>query len=136
VAEGRASEAVRYLEDAAQGKEPGALVDLASAYLRLGDAAKAGEAAGRALARSPGQPWALALAGHALVLEGRREEGLALLHRALAIGPRRPEVWRALGAGFTAAGDARNAERCEREGQPPASRRSDATRTSTSDVVK
>ena len=91
VAEGRASEAVPYLEAAAQGKEPGALLDLAGAYLRLGEAAKA-EAAGRALARSPGDPWALALAGHALVLEGRHQEGLALLQRALAIGPRRAEV--------------------------------------------
>lgn len=125
VAEGRASDALPYLEAAAQGKEPGAQLELADAYLRLGDAAKAGEAASRALERSPGNPWALALAGHALVLEGRREQGLALLQRALAIGPRRATVWRALGAAFTAAGDTRSAERCEREG-----------RTQTSEVVK
>ncbi len=120
VAAGRASEAVPYLEAAAsQGKEPGPLLELAGAYLSLGNAAKAGDAAGRALARSPGHPWALGLAGHALVLEGRREEGLALLQRALAIGPRRAEVWRALGAAFLAAGDTRNAARCEREIKPP-----------------
>ena len=136
VAEGRASEAVPYLEAAAQGKEPGALLDLAGAYLRLGEAAKAGEAAGRALARSPGHPWALALAGHALVLEGRHQEGLALLQRALAIGPRRAEVWRALGAAFAAAGDTRSAERCEREAQPSSSRGSDAARGSTSGAFK
>ncbi len=119
VAEGRASEAVPYLEAAAQGKEPGPLLELAGAYLRLGDAAKAGDAAGRALTRSPGHPWALALAGHALVLEGRREEGLVLLQRALAIGPRRAEVWRALGAAFAAAGDTRSAERCRVESAKP-----------------
>jgi predicted Zn-dependent protease len=116
VAAGRASEAVPYLEAAAsQGKEPGPLLDLAGAYLSLGDAVKAGDAAGRALARAPRHPWALGLAGHALVLEGRREEGLALLQRALAIGPRRAEVWRALGAAFAAAGDTRSAARCRIE---------------------
>jgi predicted Zn-dependent protease len=70
------------------------------------------EAATRALSQSPAHPWALSLAGHALVLEGRREEGLSLLRRALAVGPRRAEVWRSLAQAFDAAGDARTATRC------------------------
>ena len=116
LARGRAAEAVPYLEAAVRGREPGPLLDLAGAYLRLGEAARALEATGRVLAQSPGHPWALSLAGHALVLEGRHEEGLGLLQRALAIGPRRAEAWAALGAAFAAAGDARSAERCRREG--------------------
>jgi predicted Zn-dependent protease len=54
----------------------------------------------------------MSVAGHALVLEGRREEGLSLLRRALALGPRRAEVWRALAEAFEAAGDGRTAARC------------------------
>jgi arylsulfatase A-like enzyme/Flp pilus assembly protein TadD len=112
---GRFREAIPYLESALDGKDPLPLLDLARAHLRLGEAAPAREAAGRALALSPGLPWALGLAGHALVLEGRRAEGLELLNRALAVGPRRAEVWRALGDAFAAAGEAKTAERCRQE---------------------
>ncbi len=112
---GRFKEAIPYLESAAAGKDPVPLLDLARAHLGLGEPAPAREAAARALAASPGLPWALGLAGHALVLEGRRAEGLELLNRALAVGPRRAEVWRALGDAFAAAGEAKSAERCRQE---------------------
>ncbi|PYQ23731.1 MAG: hypothetical protein DMF79_03185 [Acidobacteria bacterium] len=116
LARGRASEATPYLEAAAQGPDPGPLLELAGVYLRLGETARALEVSRRVLAQSPGHPWALSLTGHALVLEGRKDEGLGLLNRALAIGPRRAEVWKALGEAFAAAGEARSAERCRREG--------------------
>jgi len=115
LARGRAEEAVPYLEGSGAGRDVDPLLDLASAYLAAAAPEKAAEAANRALARNPGHPRALGLLGHALVLEGRRPEGLAVLQRALAIGPRRAEVWRALAAAFEAAGDAKSAERCRRE---------------------
>jgi len=115
LARDRAAEAAPYLEAASQGTDPGPLLELAGAYLRLGETARALEVSRRGLTLAPGHPWALSLIGHALVLEGRRDEGLSLLNRALAIGPRRAEVWKALGDAFAAAGEARSAERCRRE---------------------
>jgi arylsulfatase A-like enzyme/tetratricopeptide (TPR) repeat protein len=112
IARGRPEDAVPHLERAAEGRDAEPLVELAQVYLSLGQADRAERAAARALSRSPGHPWALSLAGHALVLEGRREEGLVLLQRALAIGPRRADVWRSLAQAFEAAGDGRAAARC------------------------
>jgi predicted Zn-dependent protease len=112
VARGRLQDAIPHLERAAEGRDMEPLIELAQVYLSLGRPDKAQETANRALGHSPGHPWALSLAGHALVLEGRREEGLALLRRALAIGPRRADVWRSLAQAFEAAGDARSAARC------------------------
>ncbi|HEV7502880.1 MAG TPA: tetratricopeptide repeat protein, partial [Vicinamibacteria bacterium] len=60
----------------------------------------------------PGHPWALAVMGQVLVLEGRRDEGLALLRRAEAARPRRPEAWLSLAEGFEAAKDTAAAARC------------------------
>ena len=112
VARGQLQEAIPHLERAAEGRDPEPLIELAQVYLALGQAAKAHDSSAQALSRSPGHPWAMSVAGHALVLEGRREEGLALLRRALTLGPRRAEVWRALAEAFEAAGEARTAARC------------------------
>ena len=112
VARGRLEEAIPHLERAAEGHDAEPLIELAQVYLSLRQPEKAQAAASQALSRSPSHPWALSVAGHALVLAGRREEGLSLLRRALAIGPRRAEVWRALADAFDAAGDARGASRC------------------------
>jgi hypothetical protein len=38
-----------------------------------------------------------------------------LLHKALALRPRRPHVWLSLARGFAAAGDRAAADRCRRE---------------------
>ena len=115
VARGRHSEAVPLLQAAADGRDAAPLLELAAAYLEMGEPAQAREAAGRAIRLSPGHPWALGLLGHALVMQGRRAEGLVVLNRAVATGPRRAEAWHALAEAFAAAGEARSAERCRRE---------------------
>jgi Tfp pilus assembly protein PilF len=112
---GRAREALTYLEGAAEGGSVDTLLDLAGAYLALPDPARAAEAAAHALYRHPGHPRALGILGHALVLQGQRAEGVALLDRALSIGPRRADVWQALAAAFDAAGETKSADRCRRE---------------------
>jgi predicted Zn-dependent protease len=115
LARGRPQEAIEHLLQGAQGREVDAAIELAEAYLAAGDAVKAVDASDKALARSPGHPWALALRGRALVVAGRRGEGLATLQRALALRPRRPEVWESLARGFEAAGDAASASACRRQ---------------------
>jgi arylsulfatase A-like enzyme/Tfp pilus assembly protein PilF len=113
-ASGRAREAIPHLERAAEGSSVEASIRLAEAHLAAGDAEAALRTAQRALERARGHPWALGVAGHALVKQGRREEGLTLLHRAVSVGPRRPEVWGRLAEAFTAAGDERTASECRR----------------------
>ena len=81
---------------------------------RPGDARNA---ATEALRRNPGHPWAIAVLGHALILDGQRPQGLEYLQRAVAIRPRRPAVWEALAAGFEAAGQSSMAAQCRREGK-------------------
>jgi predicted Zn-dependent protease len=71
----------------------------------------------------PAHPWALALAGHARVLEGRPAEVEALLQRALDAARRRPRVWLRLAQGFEAAGRAELAGRCRAEAAGTAPRR-------------
>ena len=56
----------------------------------------------------------------ALILEGRKEEGLASLHMALAAGPRRPEVWRSLCGAFAEAGETSAAAACRRAAEDAA----------------
>jgi predicted Zn-dependent protease len=113
--EGRTSEGVAALEQAATTSDPELLIEVASAYLDARRLDKAAAAATEALRRAPGHPWALALLGHALILEGRAPEGAALLERAAAIHPRRPAVWDALAEGFDAAGQNVAAAQCRRE---------------------
>ncbi len=115
IARSQPREAVAHFEQAARGRDPEPWIELGAAYLAVGDARKAEEAAGQALARSPAHPWALAIEAHALAVQGRRDEALGLLHRALVVKPRRAEVWKALAAAFDAAGDARAAAACRRE---------------------
>ena len=113
--EGRVSEALPYFEKATATSAPEPFIDLARAYLAAGDATKARDAAGDALTRSPGHPWAMAVLGEALVRHGERERGVEYLTRALAVGPRRPAVWNSLASGFAAASDSQHAEYCRRQ---------------------
>ncbi|HVR71128.1 MAG TPA: sulfatase-like hydrolase/transferase [Vicinamibacteria bacterium] len=116
VAEDRAREAIAPLERAAKaGRDPQRWVELARVHLSLGDPRGAQSAAARALQLNPVHPWALAVKGHALILEGRKEPGMAALHEALARRPRRAEAWLSLAAGFEAAGETAAAARCRRE---------------------
>jgi arylsulfatase A-like enzyme/Tfp pilus assembly protein PilF len=113
-ARGETREALSFLEKAARPRDPDSQIELAEAYLEVGDTAKAREAAGRVLRQTRGHPWALAVQGHALVLEGEVEQGVAILNQALALRPRRAEVWRCLADAFAAAGDASKAALCRR----------------------
>jgi Tfp pilus assembly protein PilF len=114
-AEGRLPEALKYLEQATAGSDPEPFIELARAYLAVGDAAKATEAATTALRKNNGHPWAMAVLGAALVRSGQRASGLEHLNRALAVGPRRPIVWDSLGEGFESAGDASRAAFCRHQ---------------------
>lgn len=120
MAQGRPLEAIPFFEEAAQSRDADPWIDLALAHLAAGQAAQAEAAAGQALSRSPGHPWALAVKGHALVLEGRREDGVAVLRKALALRPRRPEVWMSLARGFEAASDEATARLCRENARPAA----------------
>ncbi len=115
LAQGRLQEAVPDLERAAETGDAEPLLDLAQAYLAQGRPADARRTAERVLERSPAHPWALGLEAHALALEGRRTEALALLRRAVAIGPRRPAVWLSLAAAYDATGERARAEDCRRQ---------------------
>lgn len=115
LAQGRPKDALPYFEQATKGSDPEPFIELARAALVAGDAAKAREAATEALRRSNGHPWAMAVLGHALALEGQPGPAAEYLQRALAIGPRRPAVWESLAEGFEALGNAALAARCRRE---------------------
>jgi arylsulfatase A-like enzyme/Tfp pilus assembly protein PilF len=121
--EGRVKDALPYFEKATATSAPEPFIDLARAYLAAGDATKARDAAGEALTRSPGHPWAMAVLGEALVRHGERERGVESLTRALAVGPRRPAVWNSLASGFDAANDSQHAEYCRRQAAALASAR-------------
>ena len=114
VAQGRAAEGLALLEGAADGADPEPWIEIARIRLAQQDAPGALSAAEQAVSRNPAHPWALAVRGQALVLSGRRDEAVATLRRALAAGPRRPEVWRSLCDGFAAAGDDGAAAACRR----------------------
>ena len=115
LAQGRVPEAIVLLEQATATSEPEPFIELALADLRANRIAKARDAASEALRRSPGHPWAMALLGRALILDGQGAQGLEYLQRAVAVRPRRPAVWAALAAGFDAAGQAGIAAQCRRE---------------------
>jgi predicted Zn-dependent protease len=114
-AQGRVADALPYFEKATATSDPEPFIELARAYLAAGDEAKASEAAGEALRRSPGHPWAMAVLGTALVKSGQRGPGLEYLNRALAVGPRRPMVWQSLADGFESAHDSARAAFCRRQ---------------------
>jgi choline-sulfatase len=117
VAQGRPLEAVSYLERAGGGPEVEPWVELGELYLRLSQPAQARASAERALSRVRGHPWALAVAGRALIQEGRRDDGLAALRSALAMRPRRPEGWRSLARAFDDAGRRQEAALCRRKAE-------------------
>lgn len=117
LARGELAEAIASLEQGTATSEPEPWVELADAYLRVGNAGRAVEAGRRALEISPGHPWAMAVTGRALVVGGQRPQGLELLARALASRPRRPAAWLALAEGFEAAGDRKSAATCRREAE-------------------
>ena len=111
-AEGHEAEAVPWLERAVYGAEVDPWLDLGELYLHRGQPARAEEVARRALGRAPGHPWAMAIAGHALALEGHREEALAVLRKGVELRPLRPGAWLSLARGFDAAGERTEATRC------------------------
>ncbi len=111
-AEGRLDEAAKSLVEAAAGGDPDARIELARVHVRRGDYAHARETLDAVLGANPAHPWALAVLGQVLVLEGRRDEGLVLLRRAEAAHPKRPEAWLSLAEGFDAARDPASAARC------------------------
>jgi arylsulfatase A-like enzyme/Flp pilus assembly protein TadD len=114
LARGRPREALPLLERATAIPEPERWVDVAEAQLAAGDPAQAARAARQALKLDAGHPWALAVAGHALALQGQRRDAQAVLEQALALAPRRPAAWLALARGFEAAGRADRAALCRR----------------------
>jgi len=116
-AQGKLEEAAKSLAAAAASGDTDARIDLARVYTRLGDYARAREEAGAVVTANPGHPWALAVLGQVVILQGRREEGLTLLRRAEAAHPRRPEAWRSLAEGFDAARDGAAAARCRQAAQ-------------------
>jgi predicted Zn-dependent protease len=124
LARGKPWEAVPLLEAAAIGLEAEPWIDLARVYLSVGDGTKARQAAAEALSRNQSHPWAIGVLGHALILEGRRAEGIALLRRAVALHPRRPQAWSSLADAFDAAGDASSAAMCRKRSRPMARRAS------------
>jgi arylsulfatase A-like enzyme/Tfp pilus assembly protein PilF len=117
VAEGRMADAVASLEQAAATTDPDVLIEMAATYVMAGRLDRARAVAGDALRVNPGHPWAMAVMGQALALDGQIGPGLEYLQRAVQIGPRRPAVWDALAAGFDAARRPPEAERCRRQAQ-------------------
>jgi tetratricopeptide (TPR) repeat protein len=116
-AQGRLEDAAASLGAAAERGDPDSRIELARVYLRLRDYDRARSEIGNVLTRNPGHPWALAVLGQALVLQGQRDEGLSMLRRAEAARPRRPEAWLSLAEGFEAAKDAAAASRCRQAAQ-------------------
>ncbi len=117
LAENRTADAVASLEQVSSTSDPEMLIELAAAYVSAKRLDRARDTAAEALRLSPGHPWAMAVLGHVLVLDGQAGPGLEYLQRAFQIGPRRPAVWDALAAGFDAAGRGAEATRCRREAQ-------------------
>ena len=115
VERGRHADAAAYMERAGAGAGAEDWVELAELYLRKGQPTHARESAEHVLRRTPAHPWALALAGHALTLEGKRDAGVLLMRQALALRPRRPAAWLSLAAAFDAAGEGASAARCRRQ---------------------
>jgi arylsulfatase A-like enzyme/tetratricopeptide (TPR) repeat protein len=109
-AQGKLDEAAKSLE--AAGGAPDVRIELARVDLRRGDLAGARAALDGVFRANPGHPWALAVLGQIRVLEGGRDEGLALLRRAEAAQPRRPDAWLSLAEGYEAAKDPAGAARC------------------------
>lgn len=92
---GAYSAAVSHMEEAVplSGYDPQRLVQLGRMYLALGDVPRAGETAERAIqATNSQQAAAWALKGEVLLAQGRQDEALAALHRALALQQPLPEV--------------------------------------------
>jgi predicted Zn-dependent protease len=110
--EGKLDAAAQRLAEASHDGDPDTRIDLARVYLRKKDYARAQSALEELLQRNPGHPWAQAVMGETLILSGQRDPGLALLRRAEAGHPRRPQAWLSLAEGFTAAGDLAAAARC------------------------
>jgi choline-sulfatase len=115
--EGKLAEAAKSLAAAAAGGDTDSAIELARVYVRTGDYPRAKDQASAVVAANPAHPWALAVLGQVLALQGQRTEGLALLRRAEAARPRRPEVWLSLAEGYEAAKDAESAARCRRSAQ-------------------
>jgi arylsulfatase A-like enzyme/Tfp pilus assembly protein PilF len=114
LAQGRAADAITYLEQATSTSDPEPFIELARGQMQAGQPARARDAAEEALRRSPGHPWAMAVLGAALVRGGQPTAGVDYLHRAMTAGPRRPIVWDSLAEGFDAAKNPELAATCRR----------------------
>ena len=117
VAQGRTAEGLVLLEGASEDADPEPWIEIARIRIAAREPQAALAAAEQAVSRNPGHPWALAVHGHALILAGRKQEGIASLRKALDAGPRRPEVWHSLCGAFAAAGEASAAAACRRAGK-------------------
>jgi arylsulfatase A-like enzyme/Tfp pilus assembly protein PilF len=115
MAQGQVVQAIPFLEKSTATSEPEPSIDLARAYLTLGDIVRARTAAEDALHKSPGHPWAMTLVGTSLIRDGQRDAGLEYLSRAVNVGPRRPAVWESLAEGFDAANEGARAAMCRRQ---------------------
>jgi len=116
-AQGKLEDAAKSLAAAAASGDTDARIDLARVYVRLANYGRAREEAGTVLKANPGHPWAMAVLGQVLILDGQRDEGIALLRRAEAARPKRPEAWLSLAEGFDAARDGAAAARCRQAAQ-------------------
>jgi predicted Zn-dependent protease len=114
LAQGRAADAIPYLEQATSTSDAEPFIELARGNLQAAQPARARDAAAEALRRSPGHPWAMAVLGDALVRDGQKAAGVEYLRRAMAGGPRRPVVWESLAEGFDAANERALAATCRR----------------------
>jgi predicted Zn-dependent protease len=114
VSTGKAREGFALLEQAARDGDAEQWIEIARFRLEAKDPRAGLAAADEAVSRNPAHPWALAEKGETLIALGRREEGLSWLRKALAAGPRRPEVWLTLARAYETGGDAAAAEECRR----------------------
>ncbi len=91
---GAKDEAVVHMEQAVRlsGHDPERLVQLGHMYRELGDLARAGQQAERAIAANPQLAAAWALRGEVERARGERTLALASFHRALSLQPQFPPV--------------------------------------------
>jgi tetratricopeptide (TPR) repeat protein len=91
---GAQAAAVAHMEEAVRlsGYDPQRLVQLGRMYLALGSLPRAGESAARAIQANSQHAAAWALQGEVLLAQGRMDDALAALHRAMALQQPLPEA--------------------------------------------
>jgi predicted Zn-dependent protease len=114
---GARAEAFAYYRAGTRDDEPEPWIEVAELHLSANDAARAVAAVNHALERSPAHPWALAVLGRALLMEGRRAEAEVVLAKALRVTPRTHDAWAGLARAFDAAGNKGLAATCRARGE-------------------